>query len=158
MPFGQGGAAAPAQDALLLRWRKVLLAAGPTQHPPIQAGGQGLFPLAGEGPLGRLLQAPAEGLHKQGPQLQRVDGPEGEGRQVLHRIGPVAVIDRIEDEHRVLAIEPAAGRLIQAANLLLHLPQQRVVAGQQPEDQHRQGKQVAAGARPGLRPAAPRGP
>ena len=69
---------------------------------------------------------------------------------MFDRVGPVAGVHRIEDEHRILAAEAPAGRLVEAADRQLHLALEGVVAGEQPEQQHRQGKEVAVSPGPGL--------
>ena len=116
----------------------------------VEATAQLLGPLAREWPLIRMAQARPEALFKQLLQRPRVDRPSHHGGGVLLGMGAVPGVVGIKDEQRLLAIEAAAGRFIQAADRQLPLAAEGVMAGDQPEDQHRQGEQVAAGTRFGL--------
>ena len=126
--LGQWIAAAPAAGGAPDR-RKGLLSAGRAEHTPIEAGGQGGGPLASEGTPARLFQARAEGLQEQPLQRFGIDRPGDQGGGMFNRIGPVARVDRIEDEHRIFAVEAAPGRFVKAADRLLQGPFERVMAG-----------------------------
>ena len=63
---------------------------------------------------------------------------------MLDRIGAIAVIARVENKQRLLRIEAAAGREIQAGNRALQGAFEGIVAGEQEEQQNGQGEEIRA--------------
>ena len=120
------GAAEPAEPDI----QEILLSTVRAEAPLIEGGGELLAPLAGEGAAAGIGQPRAEGPLEQLLECLRVEGPGEQGRRMLDRIGAVAAIARIEHEQRLLRIETAAGRKIQAGDRPLQGSLEGVVAGE----------------------------
>ena len=146
----QQAAAGPA-EADLIEGTEHFLAAMGTQPALIQSSGQACLPLARVGAAAGIVHAGTQGLLKQRLQMGWIDRPGEQGGGMVDGIGTIALIIEIKNEHRILAVEAPAGRFIEAANLEFQLAFEWIVAGEQAEDQHRQGKLITASS--GLDPA-----
>ena len=145
----QGGGAGPAQPGGH-HLQEVLLAADRAEAPLIQAGGELLAPLAGEGAAAGIGQPRTKGPLEELLEGPGVQGPGEQGRRMLDRIWAVAAIVRIEHKQWLLGIEPPAGGKIQTGDRPLQRSLEGIVAGEQMEQQHGQGEEIGAAIRSGL--------